>query len=223
MIAAYRNFQDYRKGELTSSEAAEQILLDGSTRVGLAVTGGYTGATLGLLIFGPAGALVFGAVLPVLAQSQANRVNMLVDKHLITKSYKEWKKRAEESLGELEMVIQSSIDQKTTILRKKYQELGNGQIAKYIKSRMVDDARHLRETEARVRQIIKKEMNTELKVRDLLLILAKSTVHPVKYQDELKALNAVLELKPKVTDRIEEGCKVFASSIKMSLSKKGNN
>ncbi|MGH8453972.1 MAG: hypothetical protein ACRESW_05415, partial [Nevskiales bacterium] len=70
-VSAIRNLMNYNAGKVSGTQAVEQIVLDGSTRVGLAVAGGYLGTGIGLLVFGPAGALVWGSVLPVLAQAQS--------------------------------------------------------------------------------------------------------------------------------------------------------
>jgi hypothetical protein len=57
----------YRRGQLTGKQALEQILLDDMVRMGLAGSGGVVGASVGLMMFGLAGAWVFGAGVALIA------------------------------------------------------------------------------------------------------------------------------------------------------------
>ena len=56
------------KGEVSAAQAASHLLIEGSSRAGLAVVGGVVGQSVGYLLLGPAGALIGGGLLPVVAQ-----------------------------------------------------------------------------------------------------------------------------------------------------------
>ena len=73
-VGAANSVWAYVQGQITGAQAMHQIMLDGAARAGLAVAGGFVGKTVGLLVFGPAGALVLGAALPVLSQAQTKRL-----------------------------------------------------------------------------------------------------------------------------------------------------
>jgi len=66
--------RDFSSGRIRSDQAMELIIMDGGTRIGLATIGGFLGSGIGLLVYGPAGALIWGSMMPILAQSQTTRV-----------------------------------------------------------------------------------------------------------------------------------------------------
>lgn len=58
VLSGIRNVGRMNRNEITGAQAIQEVLLDGGTRAGLAVVGNYVGVGVGLLVFGPAGALV---------------------------------------------------------------------------------------------------------------------------------------------------------------------
>jgi len=76
LINAVRNVDRYRSGQMSGPQAVQDVIVNGVVRTGLAVTGNYVGVGIGLLVFGPAGAVVLGSVLPVLSRWQSERAKV---------------------------------------------------------------------------------------------------------------------------------------------------
>ena len=118
-VSAIRNLMSYNAGKVSGTQAVEQVVLDGSARMGLAVAGGYLGTGIGLLVFGPAGALVWGSVLPVLAQAQASRLMGLLDEYIQTDAYRKWASEAHRAIDALVTCLDKAIEDKMQLLRDK--------------------------------------------------------------------------------------------------------
>ena len=147
-VSAIRNLMSYNAGKVSGTQAVEQVVLDGSARVGLAVAGGYLGTGIGVLVFGPAGALVWGSILPVLAQAQASRLMGLLDGFIQTEAYTQWASEAHSAIYALVTCLDRAIEDKIQRLRNKYNALGTGQLSTYIRYRFTDDECFLGESQA---------------------------------------------------------------------------
>jgi hypothetical protein len=101
-ISAFRSARALHQGHLTRAQAVEQVLTDGAVRIGLAATGSMAGAGVGLFLFGPAGAWVLGAGLPILAQSQTGRVVGQLKASTSLPEYRRWAESAHELLDSLQ-------------------------------------------------------------------------------------------------------------------------
>ena len=199
---AARSFMSYRAGKVSGVQAIEQLLLDGSARAGLAAIGGYVGSSIGLLVFGPAGAMVLGAALPVLSQVKANAVTGILDKHVMMD---EWQDKMEISLNSLYTCLNCQIDKKLQLLRLKYKKLGTGQLSLYTRQRFVDEARFLREAKERLRKLTQADNvhSIEQRAGDVIRWAANSTIHPALYQAEIKQLSATIGQRPSLTERLQ--------------------
>lgn len=79
-MSAGRTLFKWKKGEFTGLEAAKSISADGIVRYLLAASAAGAGTAAGGLLLGPAGALVWGNLLPILAQSQTGKVKFKLRK-----------------------------------------------------------------------------------------------------------------------------------------------
>lgn len=196
-VSAVRNLMNYNAGKISGTQAVEQVVLDGSARVGLAAAGGYLGTGIGLLVFGPAGALVWGSVLPVLAQAQASRFIGLLDKYIQSKDYTQWASEAHRDIDALLTRLDESLENKIQLLRNKYEAIGRGHLSDYVRYRFTDEERFLRESKARL-ALLRPEIcgSVEQRALDVIRWTAGSTVHPARYQEVLKKLNGTLMRRP---------------------------
>lgn len=201
---AVRQLIDYRVGKVSGVQAVEQILLDGGTRAGLAVVGGFMGKTIGLLTFGPAGAMVLGSLVPALSQAQSSRVLGVIDGWAKPRSYQKWEVRADGAIDALSAVLNKGIIEKTDILRGKFRALDKDGAGAYVRARLLDDALYLDEVLIRLQRLKrKKDQSVEQRALGVIQWTAVSTVHPALYQTELRQLQSVLEKRPSLAQRTE--------------------
>ncbi len=204
LLSSLCNYRRASRGEITGSQAVQEVLLDGGTRAGLAVVGGYVGSGVGLLVFGPAGALVFGAVTPVLSQMQAGRIKGQLDKLLTSKVYKVWEADAKQALDRLAGTLEDSLKRKAELLKRSAPMDRDGVVGVYLDWRHEEEVRGLREAWCRLNAIRKSGESMEVRARISMQWLGGGAVFPAEYQEELLALANIFKVRPTVGERIAE-------------------
>lgn len=204
LINAVRNVDRYRSGQMTGSQAVQDVIINGVVRSGLAVTGNYVGVGIGLLVFGPAGAVVLGSVLPVLSRWQSERTKRVLDRLVRGERYRQWEREARQRLDALGAVLRAGLEDKTRRIAAREWTDDNA-AAEYLAWRRDDDLRFLREAELKLKSILQDpELPVEKAASRLLVWLSHSTLHPALYQAELRALCDTLGRRPDLLDRAKD-------------------
>ncbi len=178
---AARNAWRLKKGEVTAGQAMSHLLMEGSARAGLAVVGGIAGTSVGFLLLGPAGALVLGNVAPVVAQGA---VSSLIGR--IRERFGQTADEGREARSEaLCAAVTTAIDRKLSILRTKYRQVGDGTAGRYVRRRLLDEARHLDECQDRLLALSTGDRRGTDRA---VLRIATQSVHPGCYQAPLARL-----------------------------------
>jgi hypothetical protein len=205
VLAGVRNLRRFSRGELSATQAVQEALVDGTVRASLAVVGNYTGAAIGLLAFGPAGALVLGSSLPVVSRWQAPSVKKGLDAITRTESYLQWDRDCRASLQALVTVLQTKLQDKAARLKRRASGPCAGVVGQYVRWRLDDDLRFLEEASCRLKAI---GSDASLAVEDihprLLTWLSTSTLHPVVYQEPLRRWSADVAKRPGLGERAAE-------------------
>ena len=117
------------------------------------------------------------------------------------------------ALGRLCSCFEQSINMKVDLLRNQYRALDQGDLAAFVAARFEDDARALRESRARLRAMSGHEgVGPEARLRDLLQWAGTSSIHPVLYQQELRAVIELFDERPPPTSGLAElGSRIRAS------------
>lgn len=178
----------------------EQVLMDGGTRFGLATLGGFLGSGIGLLVYGPAGALIWGSMMPILAQSQTTRVKGKIQSTAKTKELLVWEKNLKIILDQLNLKIESVLQFKITRLRDEFRQYESGKLSDFIKLRLAAEGRYLQEMTSELNRMRQDEKLTdEEKAINIIRFFAHSSIHPIKFQKELKKISEILKDKPTLT------------------------
>lgn len=196
-ISAARSAKGLYEGKLTSSQALEQIMLDGSVRVGLAVSGNIAGASLGFLVLGPAGAWVFGAGLPVLAQSQTGKVVNKLKSSVILPETQRWEQRAHELLDDLQSAGIAALHSRSDQLSDFLAKVKLVSAESYLIHRAQDQIAFTNECITRKTMIERREgMAPETRFAETIKWLTSSNVHALRFQSELRELNDCMDVRP---------------------------
>lgn len=201
-ISTVRNYARLQRGEVTASQAFQQVLLDGGTRAGLAAIGGYAGTGIGLVVFGPAGALVLGGVVPILSQMQSRKLQGKLDEVVSSQIYRTWEIRARSDWNILVNKAREKLKTKSAAINVRISGLQQGDAAEYLRGRLNDDLCFLQETECRLDRLVNdRSLSIEVATARLLLWLGASTIHPSVYQQELAEFNAAFAKRPSLSER----------------------
>ncbi|EWH01907.1 hypothetical protein [Halomonas sp. BC04] len=204
-ISAARGLLAYRRGQLTGKQALEQILLDGMVRMGLAGSGSVVGASVGLMMFGPAGAWVFGAGTPVLSQMLTARVTEVLRKQIKGKAHSYWEAQAHLELAALQSQVLGALIHKQDQLQKKLAEIPDNLAGDYLRWRLQDDYCFSQECHQRLLRLDSvTRPQPEQRLADTLRVMTVCGVHPAIYQSELHAVTDRLKERPGLTGLLEQ-------------------
>ena len=180
---AARQAWRFKEGEVTAGQAMSQLLMQGSARAGLAAVGGVAGSSVGLLLLGPAGALIVGNLAPLAAQGAARPLVALFGKWFGSREGKDFGARCDDFCNTVATAIQS----KLAILRAKYRQVGDGPAGTYVRYRLLDQARHLDECQNRLFEVNRGYGNATDRAIEILRVASQS-LHPACYRAALPKL-----------------------------------
>ncbi|HEY9037172.1 MAG TPA: hypothetical protein VIM96_10720 [Pseudomonadales bacterium] len=216
MISAGRHFIALESGRITAQQAVEQVMIDGSVRAGLALAGKTAGLSIGMLVFGPAGALVLGSSLPILAQAQAGSAKKRIRSALKTEEIKEWEECVHDALNDLQKSLKKGLDSKSHEIDAKYDAIDPDLlVGEYVRWRLFQDKRFLYECRRRLKSLSRKEIpDPEQRAVDTIRWLTGVVLQPAYFQDEIRELNLLLKDRPGTADAYIEMGKEGVEKLK---------
>lgn len=205
VLSGIRNVGRMNRNEITGTQAVQEVLLDGGTRAGLAIAGNYVGVGVGLLLFGPAGALVLGAVAPIVSQRQSGLMKGKLDEWVKDDTYRAWEEMARKALSALLDKVEKALSCKTDLLKGRRPDETQAAAVRYLRWRIDEELCFLHEARSRLKAIRDdKSASVEISVANVMSWLSTSTLHPAMYRTELAALSRVFAGRPSVADRISD-------------------
>jgi hypothetical protein len=193
-LSAIRNAHGWWIGQQSLGETAFNVTLDTSSKGILAIAGGFMGNGLGLLVFGPAGAYIFGGVLAVTATTQSN----LISEHVDTFLDPDRDSSLHQSSDKLLNTCRDHLEAKVLGIESKMADLPEGEVSEamrhrwqwelvFVKSK-INEAKFL---------TLNEHYSGEKKAKAALELATQSGVHPVwlqkNYEELLRVLGAPKE------------------------------
>jgi len=204
-ISAGRGLLAYRRGQLTGKQAIEQIMLDGMVRMGLAGGGSVVGAGVGMMMFGPAGAWVFGAGAPVMSQMLTTRVSETLRQKVKSQAHREWEAQAHQELAALQNRLLESLTRKQGQLDEKFEAVPDNLAGDYLRWRLLDDHNFAQECQGRLQTLSQTARPLpEQRLADTLREMTMCGVHPAIYQPELHAVVDRIKQRPGLASLLDD-------------------
>ena len=204
-LSAIWQWSRFSSGQVSGSQAVQEVLINGTVGASLAVAGNYAGVAIGLLVFGPAGALVLGSALPILSRSQVGLAKDWAEAATKGAAYKDWHSKAHASLHRLIAVLHARLLDKTQRIKARAIHPKAPLIDSYLHWRVDEDVRFLNEVRLRLQQIRDdSRLNVEDASERLIVWISTSTLHPATYQSELHGLLDLLGRRPALKDNLTE-------------------
>ena len=191
--SAARNVHAWWKGSLSLQDLPFEVAVDASVKGGLAVAGGFAGQSIGFLLFGPAGAVVFGTVGGTGALFAAGRARDLLDQVLDA----DWARGLDDPAEDFRVSLKRAMRRKIEILEDKICRLGllDGEIVPWIRLRLLDDAVAIAEGVAELEfDVVERKQPRQ--AWELLRVMRDAGVHRWSVGSELTDLMARLPEKP---------------------------
>ena len=173
-----------------------EVAVDGAVKGGLTAAGGFVGQSIGLLLFGPAGAVVFGAVGGTSALFSSGWAREKLDHVLIAP---EWIRRLDEPTEDFRVSLKAVMRRKIGILKDKIDLLDSldGVLLPWIRARLIDNALAIAEGVAELEFDVV-EQDQPKRAAELLRIMKDTGVHPWSVQSKLASLADCLTEKSTV-------------------------
>jgi hypothetical protein len=195
-VSSARNLHRWWRGRMPLSDLPVAVVLDGSIKGGLATVGGLSGKLLGLLVFGPAGALFLGGLGGVGALLGAGWTREQATRLLSS----EWHADLERATERLRVALIAAVQNKVDLLaEKRAQTLATRHPdCRWLADRFSDDIVSLCEAIHELRVDIL-TLRQPSKARASMEIMTKASVHPMFVEAELTGLLEMLKAEPSVT------------------------
>lgn len=192
-FSATRNLYGWWRGDVPLADLPLSVVLDGAIRGGLAAAGGLSGKALGLLLFGPAGALVFGGVggaAAILGSSWTRQqANRLLAEDWISALDEPTDRLRRALIGENRAKIRLLAEKRARIAEHEHDQRG------WFLAWMSDDIVALAEHIHHLEKDVVKRGQPE-RARLCLQSMKDAAVHPWAVRQELSDVVRVLDARP---------------------------
>ncbi len=198
-VSAARNLHGWWTGAIPLVDVPFEVAVDGAVKGTLAVAGGLSGKALGLVLFGPAGAVIFGGVGGVVALVGAGRIRSVLDRTTSPK----WTEELDAASRKFVVALSEAISRKERILDGKLSAIWKDTRpeAIWIRNRMLDDKVFLAEASVRVVEL-SRVGDPQERARAALRFAYDHAVHPWTVHHEMAELLRTLEERPSVRERV---------------------
>ncbi|MFQ6238229.1 hypothetical protein [Sinorhizobium meliloti] len=195
-ISTARNLQGWWRGRVPLADLPLSVLLDNNVKGGLAAVGGLSGKALGLLAFGPAGALVLGSVGGIGALVGAGWTREQAARLLSA----EWLEELDMTTERFRTALGAAIQSKIELLRQKQVQLpgDDNPVRNWIDNRFSDDIVSMCEAAYDLDGSVS-ALRQPTKARACLEIMREANVHPIAVEAEMTALLDILGSEPSKT------------------------
>lgn len=202
------------RGRLPLSDLPFTVAMEASVKGGLSAVGALSGQALGLVVFGPAGALVLGGVGGVGALVGAGWTREQATRLLSS----EWLSELDTSTERFRAAVLTAIGTKIALLKDKRASVpaADPEINAWIDARFADDILSLAEIAYDLEAVIP-SVTQPAKARACLSAMDASKVHPRAVETELTALLKILGSEPSKTQAATKMAARVWSSMKLKL------
>ena len=192
-VSAARNVHAWWQGSLSLQDLPFEVAVDGAIKGGLAAAGGFAGQSIGLLLLGPAGAVVFGALGGTGALFGSGWARERFDGVLVS----DWVQGLDEPTEDFRVALKAALCRKRKILFDKVERLGtvDGDLVPWIRLRMLDNVVAIAEGIAEL-ELDAVAMGQPSRARSLLRLMKDVGVHPWAVRAALARLADSLAARP---------------------------
>lgn len=218
-VSSARNLHRVWRGRTPLSDLPFSVVMDASVKGGLSAFGAMSGKTLGLLAFGPAGALVLGGIGGVGALVGAGWTREQASRLLSS----EWLSDLDASTQRFRDAVLRSVRRKITMLGAKRDQVPRNiqAIDDWIGARFADDMVSLGEVAYDLEAFIP-TLSQPAKARACLSAMDAAKVHPLAVENELSELLEILGGEPSKTQSASRVVTGAWSTLKSKLPTRDN-
>lgn len=217
-VSSARNLHSVWRGRMPLSDLPFSVVMDASVKGGLSAIGALSGKAIGLMAFGPAGALVLSGVGGVSALVGAGWTREQVTRLLSS----DWLADLEASTERFRAALLAIVQAKIAVLEAKKSAVPGTlpEINDWIDARFADDIVSLGEVTYDIETAIP-TLRQPAKVRACLAAMDAAKVHPLAVEAELVDLLTVLGSEPSKAASADRKVSDAWSAVKLKLPSAG--
>ena len=199
-VSAARNVQGWWKGTIPLRDIPLEVVLDGTLHGTLSIAGGYTAGGVGMLLFGPAGGVIFGGVGHAVGVLGHGPLRRQVD-NLVAR---EWAESLGDCCDALSESLEEAMCEKIRRIRSKALQvkIAEPEMDAWIRRKFDDRAVCIAECKSELADL---PDQTVERARSLLRIMRESGVHAWSVREQFKEMETTLGGRPSVTDLAKSG------------------
>jgi hypothetical protein len=219
-MSSARNLHRVWRGRMPLSDLPFSLIMDASVKGGLSAIGALSGKAIGLLAFGPAGALVLGGVGGVSALVGSGWTREQATRLLSS----EWLADIDTFTGRFRDAVLNVVRAKICMLEAKRARVPEPKsvIGDWIDARFADDIVSLGEV-AYDLEVIIPSLRQPAKARACLAAMDAAKVHPIAVERELAELLETLASEPSKTKSAGKKAVQAWASVKSKLPYRGRS
>ena len=198
-ISAARNAWGWWKGSVSLRDLPLEVAVDATIHGTLAAAGGFSGAGLGLLLFGPAGGVILSGAGQFAAILGSDTVRSKFDDWRAGEWAQEVGEAAEAFRKSLHRAIQAKLDRNRA--KAASVAASDAGLEAWLRLKFADREIGLAEYRAALAVLPEQPVD---KARELLRLMREAGVHSISVKAELTRLIEVLDSRPSVMDQVSE-------------------
>lgn len=213
-VSAARNIHGWWKGSIPLRDIPLEVAVDGAIHGSLSAAGGLAGGGVGLLLFGPAGAVIFGGAGQAVALFGAGSVRQTFDDWRT----KTWSASVGEAANALKTALGEAMQSKIRRIHSKAARIkvSDPAMEDWARLKFADRALCVAECKAELDCL---PAHPVARARELLKLMRKAGVHPRSVDQSLRNLMNILAEKPRVTDQAAERTHQVAETVSGQVNK----
>ena len=195
-VSAARNIHGWWKGSVPLRDLPLEAAVDGAIHGSLSAAGGFAGGGIGLLLFGPAGAVIFGGTGQAAALFGASTLRRTFD-DLRTKK---WAASVDNAADAFKTALNKAMHSKIRSIHSKASQvnISDPAMEDWVRLKFADRALGVAECTAELDFLPNHPVD---RASALLTLMRKAGVHPWSVNEPLKNLMNILAQKPRVTEQ----------------------
>ncbi len=208
-VSASRHVFSWWKGSIPLKDLPFDVAVDGAVHGSMAVAGGFTGTAVGVLLFGPAGGVIFSGAGQLAGVLGAGKVRDKFD----DLRAKEWIESVGDAAERFRTALYIAMMSKRERLLNKAGRLtaSDSDLQDWMRLKFRDRALSVAECMAELRFPPESSLG---KAKAALRLMREAGVHPQSVKVELGELMAALAARPSVGDQVSEAVTVLKRKLR---------
>lgn len=210
IISFVKNIHSWWRGQQSLGASSFNVLVDAASKGSMSILGGFAGAGIGALMFGPAGAYILGGVTSFAGAVKGRHI---VNKYLDNNLFPERESKLTEAANNLITSVNMNLKDKICMLDNKIEALYDSDIGLYVKNRFEWEKVFIQGSINKNNKLFSSKIKGLERADLALRIASDSGLHSCLLQKEYKEILSIMSIKVDRFDAIKNKSKQIIDKI----------